>query len=131
MRNDDWCDDVAVTLDSFADRLDPEVYRDDEVVGVFEEDPAEEDSVWVSARLFRRLTAVATGYELHTLPMLGGADPERLNMQRCQSLLDELAFVAERLDDQLASSTAQTIQDYVAVRVRRPNWDGVVTFEGD
>jgi hypothetical protein len=46
-------------------------------------------------------------------------------------LLDELAFVAERLDDPLAASTAQAIQDYVAVRVRRPGWHGTVTFEGD
>lgn len=124
------CDDVAVTAARFADRLDAATYEDDEVVGVFENDPGEPDSLWLSERLFHRLTAVAKGYELHTLPMLGGSDPVRLNQQRCQSLLDELAFIAERLDDPLAAKTAQAIQDYVAVRVRRPGWAGVVTLEG-
>ena len=123
---------MLVTLDSFADRLDPSTYQDDDgLVGVFESGAREEDSLWISERLFRRLTAVATGYELHTLPMLGGSDPVRLNGQRCESLLDELAFVAERLNDLLASTTAQEIQDYIAVRVRRPSWDGEVTIEGE
>lgn len=121
-----------MTPDRFADRLDAATYgADDEVVGVFETDPGEEDSLWLSARLFRRLTAVSTAYELHTLPMLGGSDPVRLNQQTCQWLLDELAFVAERLNDPLAATTAQAIQDYVAVRARRPGWAGAVTFEGD
>lgn len=84
--------------DRFDDRLDAATYEDDEVVGVFESDPGESDSLWLSERLFCRLTAVANGYELHTPPMLGGSDPVRLNQQRCQSLLDELAFVAERLE---------------------------------
>lgn len=126
------CDDGLVTLDRFADRLDPATYEnDDGLVGVFESDPGEEDSLWISERLFHRLTAVAAGYEMHTLPMLGGSDPIRLNGQRCQSLLDELAFVADRLDDPIASSTAQSIQDYIAVRVQRLQWDGAVTFEGE
>lgn len=46
-------------------------------------------------------------------------------------VLDELAFVAERLDDPLVSSMAQTTQDYVATGTRRSGWAGVVTFEGD
>lgn len=123
---------MFVTLDRFADRLDPATYsEDDGTVSVFESDPGAKDSLWISERLFRRLAAVASGYELHTLPMLGGPDPVRLNWQRCQSLLDELAFVAERLNDPIASSTAQVIQDFIAARVRRPSWDGEVTFEGD
>jgi hypothetical protein len=46
-------------------------------------------------------------------------------------VLDEVAFVAERLDDTLAATTAQVITDYLAVRIRRATWDGTVTFEGD
>ena len=77
-------DDVLVTLDRFADRLDPATYDDDDgTVGVFESDRGDEDSLWISERLFRRLTSVASGYELHTLPMLGGSDPVRLNGKRC------------------------------------------------
>lgn len=121
-----------MTPDRFADRLDPTTYEDDDgLVGVFESDPGEDDSLWISERLFRRLTAVATGYDLHTLPMLGGSDPVRLNEQRCQSLLDELAFVDDRLNDPIASSTVQAIQNYIATRVRRPGWVGAVTFEGE
>lgn len=123
---------MPVTPDRFADRLDPATYaNDDGHVGVFESDPAEEDSLWISERLFQRLAAVATAYELHTLPMLGGSDPVTLSRARCESLLDELAFVADRLDDPLAASTAQGIQGYVAARIHRPLWDGAVTFEGE
>jgi hypothetical protein len=84
------CDDGAVTPDRFADRLDAATYEHDEVVGLFGADPTEDDSLWLSERLFRRLTAVASAYELHTLPMLGGLAPVRLNQQGCHSLLDEL-----------------------------------------
>ncbi|QTE31096.1 hypothetical protein [Pengzhenrongella sicca] len=119
-------------IDRFADRLDPATYaEDDEVVGVFESDPSDQDALWLSARLFRRLTGVALAYELHSLPMLGGLDPVRLNRARCESLLDEIAFVAERLDDPLAAAMAQSITDYLAVRTRRAAWDGTVMFEGD
>jgi hypothetical protein len=122
------CDDVFVTRDEFADRLDASTYEDDdETVGVFETSPAEQDSLW----LFHRLTGVAAAYELHTLPMLGGSEPVRLDRLRCESLLDELAFVADRLNDPLAVKTAQVIADYVAIRTRRPAWAGQVTFEGD
>ena len=118
--------------DKFADRLAPETYQDDdEVVGVFENDPSAEDSLWLSARLFGRLVAIASGYELHTLPMLGGAGAVQLNDLRCESLLDELAFVAERVDDPLVTSTAQLIADYVGERLRCPNWKGNVTFEAE
>ena len=69
---------------------------------MYESDPDEEDSLWIPERLFGRLTQVASAYELHTLPMLGGMDPVQLNRARCEALLDEVAFVAERLNDPLA-----------------------------
>ena len=94
-------------MDRFADRLDPATYAlEDEVVGVFESDPSEADTLWLSARLFRRLTGVARAYELHALPQLDDPDPVRLNRARCEAVLDEIAFVAERLDDQVATAAA-------------------------
>ena len=120
-----------MTSDRFADRLDPATYQDDEVVGVYENTPDDADSLWLSERLVQRLALTAAAYELHTLPMLSSADPVQLNQQRCASLLDELAFVAELLDDPLAATAAQAIQDYVAIRVRRPGWTGDVTFDGN
>lgn len=118
--------------DRFADRLDPATYADDdEVVGVFEADPSEPDALWLSARLFRRLTGVAKAYDLHALPLLDAPDPVRLNKARCEAVIDEIAFVAERLDDPVAAGMAQSIADYLSARTRRPAWDGPVTFEGD
>lgn len=126
------CHDACVPMDRFADRLDPATYADDdEVVGVFESGPSDDDALWLSARLFRRLTTVASAYELHSLPLLGGSEPVQLNRARCESVLDEIAFVAERLDDAVAVTTAQSVADYLATRTQRPTWDGTVTFEGD
>lgn len=116
-----------MTSDRFADRLDPASYEADEVVGIYEQAPDDTASLWLSERLVHRLATTATAYELHTLPLLQGPEPVRLNQQRCVSLLDELAFVAERLDDPLAATTAQAIQDYIAARVRRPGWAGLAT----
>lgn len=120
------------SIDRFADRLDPATYTyDDETVGVFELGPSDADSLWVSARIFRRLTYVARAYELHTLPMLDDPEPVTLNRPRCEAAVDEIAFVAERLDDEVAIEMAQLITTYLTKRIHRPGWDGAVTFEVD
>jgi hypothetical protein len=107
-------------------------YEDDDgTVGFFEASPSDPDAVWLSERLFSRLRNVAVAYELHTLPLLGGSDPVELNRPMCQSLLDELGFVSDRLNDPLAVATAQAIADYLVPRLRRPMWEGAVTVEGD
>jgi hypothetical protein len=123
--------DELVTSDRFSDRLDPDSFADDPVVGVFESDASEADALWISERLFGRLVHFAQAYELHTLPQLGGTDPVRLGQAQCQSLLDELAFVADRLNDPLAISTAQSISSYVLRRAHRPGAETFVTFEGE
>lgn len=82
--------------DRFADRLDAEMFGSDAVVGVFESEPSEADALWLSERLFARLVMVARAYELHTLPLLGGSNAVRLSRPQCESLFDELAFVADR-----------------------------------
>jgi hypothetical protein len=120
-----------VGADRFADRFDPASYADDPVLGVFESQPDDADALWLSERLFWRLTRVASAYELHTLPLLGGTEPISLNRLQCEGLLDEIAFVAERLNDRLAIEIAQRISAYLAVRTRQPSWDGVVIFEGE
>ena len=121
-----------VGADRFADRLDPATYADDdETVGVFESGPSDEDSLWLSARVFRRLTYVAKAYELHALPMLDDPDPVALNRPRCEAVIDEIEFVAERLDDVVAIEMAQSITTYLAERTRRPGWGGTATFEVD
>jgi hypothetical protein len=126
------CQDAAVSLDRYADRLDPSTYEnDDDTVGIFESTADDPDSLWLSGRLFHRLTGVAVSYEMHTLALLADVDSDRLNRAGCESLLDELAFVADRLNDPLAVRTAQTITDFIGQRLRQPRWDGSITFEGD
>ena len=121
-----------MTGDRFLDRLDAATYvDDDETVGVWEVNAEDSDALWLSGRLFRRLTTVAAAYQLHTLPMLSGSESVTLDKVRCESLLDELAFVAERLNDDLAVTTAQAVANYVAERTRRPGWEGSVTIDGD
>ena len=121
-----------MTPDRYADRLEAATYAaDDETVGIFESSPNEPDSLWLSGRLFNRLIGVAAAYDLHMLPMLGGPGAEQLNRSRCESFLDELAFVADRLNDPLARQTAQAISDYVAIRLGRPGWAGSITFDGE
>lgn len=123
---------APVPIERFSDRLDAQRFADDPVVGVFESDPSEQDAIWLAERLFSRLVLVAQGYELHTLPLLGGSDPVRINRAQCQNLLDELEFVALRLnDDPLAVNAAQSIANYVSSRVRRPGEEIWVTFEGE
>jgi hypothetical protein len=119
-------------LDHFADRFDHALYADDPVVGVFEVDSDEADALWFPERIFARLIGVARAYELHTLPQLGGLEPVRLNKLQCEAAIEEIAFVANRLaDDPLIAEVAEAISDYVVVRVRRPGWDGTITFEGE
>ncbi len=55
----------------------------------------------------------------------------RLNRARCEALLDELTFVAERLKGDLAVATAQLVTGYVAARLRTPGWHGHITFDGE
>lgn len=86
--------------------------------------------MWLPERLFDRLVHAGRAYELHTLPMLGGPEPVRLNALRCGTLVDELDFLGEMLNDPAARSTARTLADYLASRLRKPSWTGLVTIEG-
>ncbi|CAM3192094.1 hypothetical protein NODU109028_02825 [Nocardioides dubius] len=81
--------------------------------------------------MFTRLARVAGAYELHTLPTLVGPDTIQLNRARCESLLEEIAFVAERLHDPLAAQVAQALTGYLTRRTWNPLWNGFVTFEGN
>lgn len=84
-----------------------------------------------SPSAFRRITLVAQAYELHTLSLLGGMSRVALTRPMCASLIDELAFVADRLNDPLAHDTVRALSDFVVARLRVPGWHGTVTVEGD
>ncbi len=96
-----------MTAMDFSDRLEAKTYQnDDSLVTVYELQAADADALWLSERLFRRLTLVAQAYELHTLPLLGDEDPVILTKPMCTSLLDDLDFVTDRLNHQPAHETA-------------------------
>jgi hypothetical protein len=120
---------VPVTPDRFDDRLRPETYADDPLVGVYGRDPADDSGVWVPERLFDRLTSVATAYGLHTLPLLGGSDPVALDRPQIEALVEELDFVRRRLDDDLASGWAAAIASRALVALGAA--DPVLTVEGN
>jgi hypothetical protein len=115
----------------FSDRLSAATYADDPVVGVYESDASEADALWIGERLFLRVSRIGAAYELHTLSMLGGSEPVCLTQPQCESLLQELEFVGERLNDHLVIDVVQAVSDYLASRLRRAGWDGKVTFEGE
>jgi hypothetical protein len=83
--------------DDYSDRLDPSSYADDVIVALYRESP--DDSFDVPEGVFHRLVYVAKAYELHQLPQLGGSEPVTLYGPMIQTLLDELRFVGERLND--------------------------------
>lgn len=124
--------DNAGVSPKFDDRLDAATYADDVHVGVYERDPSESDSLWLSERLFARLVLIAKAYELRTLSWLGGADPVRLGRSQCEDLLDEVAFVANRVDDRLLVDLCQAVDAYLSTRLRATPASAVtVTFEGN
>ena len=98
-------------MDRFADRFDPKRYADDPPVRVFLiESVVADDEFWISERLWRRIVAIASAYELHLLPILGWSDePRFLNAQQCLGLLDELEFVATQVDDELLDTVIEGI----------------------
>lgn len=117
--------------DRFADRLDAARYQSDEVVGIYGSTPDDPDALWLSERLVRRLALIASAYELHVLPRFIESEPVQLNRQLCATLVDELEFIAARLDDELVTTTAEAVRDYATARVRRPSWSDDVTFDGN
>lgn len=118
-------------MTAYADRLDTQRYADDPVVAVHGGDPAAEDTVWLPERLFARLTLVARAYELPVLPLLGGPDPVALGRALCESVVEEVEFVADRLDDPLLHRTARLLVDAAVARLRRPAWPGDLVVEGE
>ena len=62
--------------------------------------------------------------------MLGGTERITLGRAQCESLLDELEFVIEQLNDDLALATARSIAQYVRSRIYGSLGDLQVSFEG-
>ncbi len=95
----------------YDDRFDPRRYADDPPVRVFlVEGVGVDDEFWLPERLWARIVAIASAYELHLLPVLGWSDePRFLNAQQSLGLLDELEFVAAQVDDGLLDTVIEGI----------------------
>jgi hypothetical protein len=115
-------------VSDYADRIDPATYVNDPIVAVYRDDPA--NALCLPERVFWRLSHVAKGYELHLLPLLGGSDPVRLNRPMIQTLIDELCFVADRLDDPVVELWVAQLLKAAQAAVWQPG-DTHLTVEGE
>jgi hypothetical protein len=88
------CQDLIVNR--YADRLDPGTYAEDPIVWVGRDTL---DGLSVPERVFWRLAAVAKAYDLHLLPLLGESEPIELAKPMAETLIDEVSFVMDRLND--------------------------------
>lgn len=104
-------------MERFGDRLCAEAYEDDPLTGVFADDP--DQGVWIPERLFDRLVFVAKGYELHVLSNLK-VDDTVLSRPLIEAFVDEVTFVAERLDDDVLAPWLQRLVDYAGRQLRAP-----------
>ena len=50
---------------------------------------------------------------------------------RCEALLDEIAFVAEQLDDQLVHEVARVLSVHLTRRTWNAQWDGFMTVAAE
>jgi hypothetical protein len=107
-------------MDRYADRFDQSRYAEDDPVRVFDYDHADSSDVWIPERIWRRLAAIGSAYELHYLPMLGGG-PEVLTWDavQAQGILDELAFIVDVVQDPLLLDWVKALSAVVEPAARR------------
>jgi hypothetical protein len=103
--------------DRFTDRLDPATYAADEPVGAGTSDDYS-DWVYVPDRLFDRVQHLARAYDLHVLPSLHPHRRNELNHDRITSLIEELEFLVEVVNDPALVAAIAVIRD-AALRVLR------------
>jgi hypothetical protein len=107
--------------DRFADRLRADTYARDEVVQLDYGDPT--SAVAMPERLFGRAQSVARAYELHLLPTIDIYSRTRLNRPQCETLLDEINFIAMVSNDELLREHLGRLQRLVSACVAAPQRD--------
>jgi hypothetical protein len=87
-------------------------YDDDEPVHVYIPDGAEQ---WIPERLWFRLVNLGRAYETHLLPLLSGTtEPQTLNEQQVDTLIDEVEFLVSIVDDGVLSTVATDLLPLLA-----------------
>ena len=104
--------------DRFADRFLADTYARDEPVQLDCGDPI--SAVAVPERLFARAQSVARAYEPHVLPTIDIYTRTRLNRPQCETLLDEINFIATVSNDELLLEHLARVQRLVSACVAAP-----------
>ena len=102
----------------FADRLQPDTYARDEVIQLDYGDP--NAAVAVPERLFARAQCMAQAYELHLFPTVDIYSRTRLNRPQCETLLEEINFIAMVSNDELLREHLGQLQTLVSACVAVP-----------
>jgi hypothetical protein len=105
--------------DRFGDRLDPATYAQDEPVGAGTS-PDFSGWVYVSDRLFARMQHLARAYDLHVLPGLHPYDRNELDHDRTASLIDELEFLTEVVNDPVLLEAITVLRNAASLATRNP-----------
>jgi hypothetical protein len=104
--------------DRFADRLRADTYARDEGVQLDFGDPS--SAVFVPERLFARAQCMARAYELHLLPTIDIYSQTRLNRPQCETLLDEIDFIAMVSNDELLHDQLGHVQRVISACLGGP-----------
>jgi len=107
-------------MDRYRDRTDSSTYQRDEPVGVGPEagDSNYDGWIWIPERLFARMQHIARAYELHVLSRLDPYDRNVLGREQTETLVDEIEFISEILQDEALTGELQRFRG-VALHVAR------------
>jgi hypothetical protein len=110
--------------DRFADRLRADTYAGDEGVQLDFGDVSA--AVFVPERLFARAQCMARAYELHLLPTIDIYSQTRLNRPQCETLLDEIDFIAMVSNDELMHEHLGHLQRLVSACLGTPQRELII-----
>lgn len=114
-------------MNDFADRLDPESYRDEEPVRVT--CPETTIEAWVPESIFHRMECLGRGYGLHTLSLLGPDHLRSLSVSQAHDLGDEIAFLAEVTNDPALHEQLSAVSGVISSGIAARRAEAAVVFE--
>jgi len=97
-------------------RLKKETYDQDEVIsfGVFEKGADPGSYVHVPESLVSRLIHLGCAYKLHVIQMIDLYEDIYLNGLQCQSLVEEIRFLGNIIDDQALVESLRPVMDLLS-----------------
>lgn len=124
-------------MDEYRDRFDPKKYEEEEPVAVGYGPPGaeewwqniEEEIAWIPSPIFARAQAIASGYDLHLMPVINIYVRTELNQSQAETLLSELRFIRQVANDPLLAEWLEKAEKNV-LRVVQSAKELVVIVEG-